>query len=311
MPVVFKLSSASHIPDMPQITHDNTDAPPRLKMFLNYGTLHNLPAWSTWPKLQGGEAMAYLKGFGFEGVQDADASVVRAEGLESAGSGRIDFTHEAGPLARKLKDAGHGSATVHVGYGFEDDDETDRLVDSVLAASAKTGLPIFIETHRATITQDPWRTIQITKRRPDVRFNADFSHYYTGQELIYGDFPGKLDQMQPIFDRVRFMHGRIGSPGSIQVDIADGHSPIPLVYSPRDFLADFRTMWTRAMSGFLRHAVPGDYLIFAPEILAPFIYYARVFPGPDGQLREESDRWQQALVYARIARECFAAAKGL
>lgn len=280
-------------------------------MFLNFETLRDLPAWSTWPKLQGAEAMAYIKESGFEGVQDADAALARAAGLGSAGSGRIDFVHESEPLAKMLKDAGHEAATVHVGYGFEDDDEMDRLVDSVMNASAKTALPIFIETHRATITQDVWRTIQLTKRRPDVRFNGDFSHYYTGQELIYGDLPAKLDKMQPIFDRVRFLHGRIGSPGSMQVDIADGQSPIPLVHPPRDFLAHFRDMWTRAMGGFLRHAGPGDFLIFAPEILAPFIYYARVFPGPDGQLREESDRWQQALVYARIARECFAAAKGL
>ena len=45
--------------------------------------------------------------------------------------------------------------------------------------------------------------------------------------------------------------------------------------------------------------------LFAPEILAPFIYYARKFTAADGSLREESDRYAQALVYKRIARECF------
>ena len=58
----------------------------------------------------------------------------------------------------------------------------------------------------------------------------------------------------------------------------------------------------------LQHAGPGDILIFAPEILKPGFYYGRMFRGPDGQLRKECDRYQQALVYARIARECRAQA---
>jgi hypothetical protein len=68
-------------------------------------------------------------------------------------------------------------------------------------------------------------------------------------------------------------------------------------------------MWTRSMAGFLGSAQPGDYLVLAPEILAPFIYYGRKFPDSDGTLREESDRYAQALVYARVARECFEQAK--
>jgi hypothetical protein len=114
--------------------------------------------------------------------------------------------------------------------------------------------------------------------------------------------------MQPIFDRVRFMHGRIGSPGCMQVDVGDGRQ-VPQVHGPSNFMEHFREMWTRAMAGFLKSAKPGDYLVFAPEILAPHIYYGRKFPGPDGALREESDRYAQALVYAGIARECFAAAQ--
>jgi hypothetical protein len=63
------------------------------------------------------------------------------------------------------------------------------------------------------------------------------------------------------------------------------------------------------MLGFLRSAQPGDYFVFAPEVLKSDIAYARLFRGPDGKLREETDRWEQAKVLARIARECFAAAQ--
>jgi hypothetical protein len=294
---------------MPKTLNDGSKNPPRLKVYLNLGTLVDLPEHSIWPKLEGAEAMAFLKGAGFEGVQEGNPENCKKAGIGSAASARMDVVTDAQSVARKFADAGHEAVTLHVGSGFEDDTEMDRLVRAVLEASDKIGIPMYIETHRATITQDAWRTIQLAKRIPDVRFNGDFSHFYTGQELPYGNLPAKLDAMQPIFDRVRFMHGRIGSPGCMQVDIADGVAPIPQSFGIVNFLMDHREMWTRAMQGFLSSAKPGDYLVLAPEILAPKIYYARKFAVSDGSLREESDRYAQALVYARIARECFEEAR--
>jgi pentose-5-phosphate-3-epimerase len=62
-----------------------------------------------------------------------------------------------------LSDTGHECATLHVGWGMEDDDEASRLIESILEASAKSGLPLNVETHRATIFQDMWRTVQFVK----------------------------------------------------------------------------------------------------------------------------------------------------
>jgi hypothetical protein len=76
-----------------------------------------------------------------------------------------------------------------------------------------------------------------------------------------------------------------------------------------DYFADFRTMWTRAVRGFLDHAKAGDVLIFAPELLFGTYYYARMFADTGGKLVEETDRYQQALLYQRIAKECFAEAR--
>jgi hypothetical protein len=272
-------------------------------------TLEDLPDFSVWPRLQGEDALAFLKEAGFEGVQDGDPDQCRRVGIMSACTGRVDKASDAELLARKMKDLGHEAATVHVGTGFEDDATMDALVAAVLAASEREKFPIYIETHRATITQDIWRTLQLVKRTPEIRFNGDFSHYYTGHELTYGDFQAKLLFMQPIFDRVRFLHGRIGNSGCMQVDVGNGTSPVPQAFGRHDFVAHFRSMWTLAMSGFLASAGPGDYLVFAPEILPPMGYYGRQFLLPDGTLRPESDRFAQSLVLARIARECFAAAQ--
>jgi hypothetical protein len=124
--------------------------------------------------------------------------------------------------------------------------------------------------------------------------------------MVYGDIEAKFNFLQPVFERVRFFHGRISSSGCIQVDIGDGTDGKG---NPRLNVAHFKEMWTRGMVGFLKSAQPGDYICFAPELLGPEINYARLIPNPSGEWVEESDRWQQALLYLEIARACWAEAK--
>ena len=73
-------------------------------------------------------------------------------GLGWCAGGRVNEPGDADRLARQSKDAGAVCATLHVGWGLEDDAAVDRLVGAVLEASAKHDLPLYIETHRATIT---------------------------------------------------------------------------------------------------------------------------------------------------------------
>src|SRR5260221_136392 len=79
-------------------------AAPRLAVYLNMGTLIDLPVFSVWPGLAGVEALAYLKEAGFEGTQDGDPADCRRVGTGSTASGRVDRPGEAELLARKFKD---------------------------------------------------------------------------------------------------------------------------------------------------------------------------------------------------------------
>lgn len=281
-------------------THTDQDPIPNLHCYLNLGTLQNLPDDSSFPDVQGQAYYDFIKASGFDGIQGGDNTMAHVAGLRFAAAGRINEPHELLPQARQWQEQGAVCATLHVGWGMEDDQQIDHLVETVIDVSAKLDFPLYIETHRATITQDNWRTVQITKRHPDVRFNGDFSHWYTGHEMVYGDFEKKLDFIEPVLERVRFIHGRIGNPGCMQVAIG--------VLEKEPYVDHFKMMWTAAMRGFIQHSKPGDSLIFAPELLHSLNYYARAFPIPDGTWKEESDRWQQALEYCRIARECFEAA---
>jgi hypothetical protein len=248
-------------------------------------------------------AVAAIKAAGYDGIQFIDPldraalEEARTCGLGVCGSGRINGATEAGPIAEAAADAGLECLTLHVGWGMESDDEGARLIEAVLEASARWRIPLYVETHRATLFQDLQRTVQFVRRFPELRFNGDFSHWYTGSEMVYGGFEKKLAYIQPVVERVRFVHGRIGNPGCMQVAIAKDDAAV--------YVGHFREMWTRCFAAYLQIAAPQQaFLTFAVELLAPQIFYARTFEG-----KEESDRWAQSLLLVEMARECFAEAE--
>jgi hypothetical protein len=275
---------------------------------LNIGTTWLLPHWSSGPQGDEQEVLEAARAAGYEGVQGADPQRCRALGLVPS---TFDIRPKPGGLskrARKWADQGYSCATLMVGTGMENDDEAACLVEEVLEASTAAQIPLYIETHRATITQDIWRTLQLVSRFPEVRFNGDFSHWYTGHDMPSGDFEAKLDLLRPVLQRTRYLHGRIAAGGRIQIDVTDGRVDETSV-------AHFRALWTGAFAGFLATAqddlIPAtDMAIgFAPELLPPDFGYALVTHGEDGAAHELSDRWEQALVLTRIASECFTAAR--
>ena len=276
----------------------------RLRCYMNWLALQGLSPAS--PGSHAGDPVAAIHAAGYDGIQfiaplDLCALAhARSLGLGVCGSNRGNTPAEAAPIAQAAADAGLECLTLHVGWGMESDDEGVRLIEAVLHAATLHRIPLYVETHRSTLFQDMQRTVQFVARFPQLRFNGDFSHWYTGSEMVYGGFENKLAFIQPVLDRVRFVHGRIGNPGCMQVAIA--------LNDPAPYVAHFRTLWKRSFEAFLR-AVPSpttdpapqqSFITFTPELLAPDIYYARTFRGA-----EESDRWQQSLLLAQIARSCF------
>jgi hypothetical protein len=293
-------------------TNDGSAAPPRLRRDINIGTLLGLPRASRGRRPTLAEQLALLKADGYTAVQSwADAEAVLAAGLRATGMGRVMQPHEVDAIARDHKALGLDATTLHVGDSFETDAQIGALVGAVLEASARHGHPLYIETHRATVTQDMRRTLDMVERWPDLRFNADLSHWYTGHELTYGgEFLSRVARLQPVFDRVRFMHARIGNVGAIQTGLND----------PGSYLDHHRLLWQRCFEGFLRGARPGDYLSFNPELLpmkigegreAMWLHYAQPRPelAGDAYGGEPSDRYADAERLWEIACACFAKAQ--
>lgn len=274
----------------------------RLKLHINAGNLWTLPEWSTVPRRADQIDYEAVKGAGFVGLQHyfPDPAAIEA-GLEMSGMARITTPQEARPIADQHKAWGFVASTWHVGDGFERDDEMDALAGAVLDAAVASGLPIAIETHRATMTQDIRRTLDLIERFPDLRFNADLSHWYTGLEMRYGDFDAKLDRLGPVFERVRFMHGRIGHSCTMQLPLATARD--------HPCWQDYIRLWTACFEGFGRTAAPDEAFIFAPELLPDAVEFQgethRLNYAPLTDGAETSDRWTEALELADHARNLF------
>jgi hypothetical protein len=282
---------------------------------LNTWTICNLPAFSVFPKVMDAtDTVAFIRAAGYEGLQmEADDPLVEAglaAGMHMSATGRVITADDAAALCRAHQDAGFALTTLHVGTGFETQADGMRLMEAVLDASDRHDYPLYVETHRATLTQDPRRTLDLIEAFPELLINADFSHWYAGCEMPYGDFDAKLNALQPVFDATRYMHGRMADSSCIQVPVASWKA------TPS---RHFHEMWTRAFAGFLSTSGVSDRICFAPELLPNSaalngrrteINYARMTSGLDGPV-EETDRWQEGLALCRRAEKAFDAAANI
>ncbi|MFC4779434.1 sugar phosphate isomerase/epimerase family protein [Paenibacillus sp. GCM10023252] len=175
---------------------------------------------------------------------------------------------------------------------FVIDQEATELLQGLLQEAESASIPLFIETHRGTVTQDLIRTADYVNKLPELKLVIDLSHY-----VVAGEMNGTSEAAEAHFDqllrRTAGLHGRISNGEQVQVDAGpEGEHPM---------VEHFTRWWRKGMSAWLKQAQPGDLLPFIPELGPPY-YYAITEAAPGGD-REISDRWQQALLLKRIAEE--------
>lgn len=274
------------------------DGPHRLHVYGNEWGLSELPRGSAafWSL----DAMLdRLEAAGFAGLQAGveRGARIRARGLRFAVAARINTPAEADHVVAGAVDAGAEFATVHLGWGHEDDAGIDALVDAVLAAGERHRLPVWPETHRATVFQDVWRTTQAIRRRSALRFNGDFSHYYCGQEMGYRGFEHTRCELAPILDRVSCLHGRVSDGQCMQVSVLDPHY--------RAHVENFRWLWREVFGRWRRQAAPGTAFPFIPELGPPSAGYAITVRNAAGEREELTDRWAETLALKAMAEDLF------
>ncbi|MCZ8165584.1 hypothetical protein [Silanimonas sp.] len=265
-------------------------------------TLEGLPRGSLGARETREAQWAMLPAHGISGVLAwSDWAAIRAAGLVPHAMGRLDSPDDAESLLAAHVDAGVASTTLHVGTAFDEDDTLDRFAGALLEASVRRGHRVLLETHRATVTQDPWRTLRWVERFPDLRFSLDASHWVVGGELDYGGgFSDRLPLFDPVLRRSPMVQGRIASGGAIQVAVND----------PGPWQAHATALWTRAFA-LRRHEAPNQAIAFCPELLPhvagdAWFGYAPVCRRDDAPhgLEETTDRFAEALRLFDLADAC-------
>lgn len=268
----------------------------RLSRQLSAVTAWALPEWSAGPT-GSDDVFEAAAAAGYEGIQvffPQQAAEATAAGLaDVSGISPARSAAEVDAVLGMWAGGEGRSVTLHLGTGFESPAQASSLVEATLKASVERDVPVLIETHRATLFQDPARTLSLIEEFPELRFTVDLSHWYTGVELVYGDLDAKLEAMQPVFDRCRMIHGRISDPGCIQVAV-ERNDPSPHV-------EHFRRMWSAIIAACDASDETVD-LPFVVELLPAAAHYARTVDRGNGP-EEEVDRWTQADVLWEIAQD--------
>jgi hypothetical protein len=171
------------------------------------------------------------------------------------------------------------------------------VIEGWLRVSEQESMPIQFETHRNCITNDLYTTVQLLDALPGMRLAADLSHYVVDREMPCPPPPHLQKLITKVLVRSDSLQGRVAARGQIQVALSFPQNA--------KWLALFREWWREGMTAWLaRHAGQDSALVFLCELGPPD--YAIT----DAQGVELSDRWQEALLLARWARETWSAAGG-
>ena len=222
------------------------------------------------------------------------AKLLDAAGLRSSVT---VFVTENRPLAEGLRYAAELGAELVVVCGEVFPASVTEAADLVTAWSQEcgaVGIPMHLETHRYTLTNDLAFTAALASA-VDVPLALDLSHYVVGNELPDPDDAGAergrvQEMLEMLYVRGASVQGRVATREQIQV---------PLGWPPyQKAERRFETWWTDAFRS-VRRRGPDQQCVFLCE-LGPYPY---ALVGSDGV--ELSDRWSESQELARRARVLF------
>lgn len=168
------------------------------------------------------------------------------------------------------------------------------LVQGWMEQAKAADLPLYLETHRMSMTQDMLFTLDLMDKVPDIPMIADLSHCMVNQEWTFPPLSDKENALvQRILDRSEGFQGRVASAQQIQIQIDFPQHQI--------WVDVFKDWWSRGFKSWKqRHAnEPNARLVFLCELGPP--PYA--ITGADGY--ELSDRWEEAQTLKHWAKELF------
>ncbi|HEV2128562.1 MAG TPA: TIM barrel protein [Thermomicrobiales bacterium] len=121
----------------------------------------------------------------------------------------------------------------HSGRDAWSERESAEFFVQALAIEREIGIPVGHETHRGRILYNPWVTVLMLDRFPDLKLVGDFSHWTCVAERLLGD---QADIIARCAERCLHIHARVGYEEGPQV-------PDPRAPEYRYCLEAFERWW--------------------------------------------------------------------
>ncbi len=159
--------------------------------------------------------------------------------------------------------------------------------------AAAAGVELLFETHRHGLLNDLYPTLDLLDALPDLRLNADLSHFVIDREFALPINAQSAELIDRVLDRSWAFQGRIASNEQVQIQLG----------FPRHqaWEAQFARWWEQGLRSWRARAGPDDTATFLCELGPP--PYA--ITGADGL--ELSDRWAEALTIRRRVEDIWTA----
>lgn len=124
----------------------------------------------------------------------------------------VSFIHSFYLKVREAKSLGAVRINSHSGSDTWSMDQNLEFFRAALKIEEEEGILVTHETHRRRILYNPWITRDVLKQLPQLKVNADFSHWVCVAERLFDD---KLDDDWPEIleitaKSVYLIHARVG-----------------------------------------------------------------------------------------------------
>jgi hypothetical protein len=158
-----------------------------------------------------------------------------------------------------------------------------------MAEAEEAGQTVLFETHRDSLLNDLYYTLQVMDLVPEMRLCADLSHFVVDREMREPISERDQGYISRVLERSDCFQGRIANREQVQIQIEFPQH--------QEWVAIFKGWWKEGMRRWRERNTDDATLIFLCELGPP------PYAITDGSRRELSDRWDEALLIRRWANE--------